>query len=186
MQNFVLQEPRVTTPGVARGATRVWDIPVPPYDKPLPESYWNSLKGRVGLSQTPKPAKTLSAIPWLEIWHWTKTVLAIGAFLFVIGWLCSLKSPIGPAPHTDAEVAAMHPVVPETPAMVAGNQYWVTLPDGRKILVNFKGSVDHACNLPKQPAGGANNAMYVDRATGTDWIWTVPAGASNVPTWIDP
>jgi hypothetical protein len=70
--------------------------------------------------------------------------------------------------------------------MLSGNQYTVTMPDGRTILVNYRGFVDHACNLPRQPRGGANNAMYTDRATGLNWIWTVPQGPSNVPQWIDP
>jgi len=70
--------------------------------------------------------------------------------------------------------------------MLSGRQYYVSMPDGRNILVNYKGWVDHACNLPRQPKGGANNAAYTDAATGHTWIWTVPAGTSNVPRWIDP
>jgi hypothetical protein len=70
--------------------------------------------------------------------------------------------------------------------MLSGNQYYVTMPDGRHILINYKGWVEHANNLPAQPKGGANNAAYTDTATGHMWIWTVPAGTSNVPQWIDP
>jgi hypothetical protein len=50
---------------------------------------------------------------------------------------------------------------------------------------DLKGWVDHASNLPKQPLSGANNAAYTEAATGHTWIWTVPAGPSNVPRWID-
>ena len=70
--------------------------------------------------------------------------------------------------------------------MFSGRQYFVNMPDGRHLLVNYRGWVDHACNLPKQPVGGANNAAYTESATGHTWIFTVPAGASNVPRWIDP
>jgi hypothetical protein len=70
--------------------------------------------------------------------------------------------------------------------MISGRQYLISMPDGRHILVNYKGWVDHACNLPRQPKGGANNAAYTELATGNTWVWTVPAGASNVPQWIDP
>jgi len=70
--------------------------------------------------------------------------------------------------------------------MVSGNQYYVTMPDGRHLLVNWKGWVEHASNLPRQPKGGANNAAYTEAATGHMWIWTVPAGTSNIPRWIDP
>jgi len=69
--------------------------------------------------------------------------------------------------------------------MKSGNQYYVTMPDGRYLLVNYMGWVDHAVNLPRQLKGGANNAMYTDRATGLNWIWTVPLD-SNTPKWIDP
>jgi hypothetical protein len=70
--------------------------------------------------------------------------------------------------------------------MLSGNQYYVTMPDGRHLLVNYRGTVDHACNLPTQPKGGANNAAYTELATGNTWVFTVPAGPSNVPRWIDP
>jgi hypothetical protein len=81
---------------------------------------------------------------------------------------------------------APQPTPQPTPQWVVGTQYWVKMPDGRTILINFKGWVDHACNLPRQPAGGANNAMYIESATGTSWVWTIPASGSNVPRWIDP
>ena len=91
------------------------------------------------------------------------------------------------------EVRRALPAVPRALAvtttgepMLSGRQYYVSMPDGRNILVNYKGWVDHACNLPRQPKGGANNAAYTDAATGHTWIWTVPAGTSNVPRWIDP
>jgi hypothetical protein len=70
--------------------------------------------------------------------------------------------------------------------MLSGRQYFVSMPDGRHLLINWHGWVDHACNLPKQPLGGANNAAYTDSATGHTWIWTVPATGTNVPRWIDP
>jgi hypothetical protein len=70
--------------------------------------------------------------------------------------------------------------------MLSGRQYYVSMPDGRRLLINYRGVVDHAYELPKQPLGGANNAAYTETATGSTWIWTVPAGASNVPRWIDP
>ena len=70
--------------------------------------------------------------------------------------------------------------------MLSGRQYYVSMPDGRHLLVNYKGWIDHACNLPKQPKGGANNAADTDQATGHTWIYTVPAIGPNVPQWIDP
>jgi hypothetical protein len=60
------------------------------------------------------------------------------------------------------------------------------MPDGREIAAIFKGWVLHASDLPKQPAGGANNAMYIETATGHGWVWTIPASGSNIPRWIDP
>jgi hypothetical protein len=174
------EERRFVTSVPAGARARTWDIPVPPYDQELPPQYWAGLKTPLETFQRPR---TMARIPWMEIWNWARTALLLIGFLGLIGWLCSLrpKSPL--VVHTDAEVAAMHP----TPdVMVPGNQYWVVLPDARKILINFKGTVDHACNLPKQPPGGANNAMYTETATGNNWIWTVPIGASNTPQWIDP
>ena len=110
-----------------------------------------------------------------------------------------------PAPTPQAVIPTVTPAAPPAPVhivpraepvlgplttagtpMVSGNQYCVTMPDGRHILVTYKGWVDHAANLPKQPLGGANNAAYTETATGHTWIWTVPAGPSNLPQWIDP
>jgi hypothetical protein len=61
--------------------------------------------------------------------------------------------------------------------------YWVNLPDGRHILVNYRGEVPDVWALP--PQHGINNAMYHDLESGHDWIWTVPIN-SNIPMWIDP
>lgn len=69
--------------------------------------------------------------------------------------------------------------------MIPGHPYWVTMPDGRSIKINFKGTVSDYMHLPIQPSGGANNAAY-HTLNGNTWIWTVPVGASNVPQWIDP
>jgi hypothetical protein len=69
-------------------------------------------------------------------------------------------------------------------SMLSGRQYWMTMPDGRNLLVNWQGFVDHACNLPRQR--GINNAAYTELATGLTWIWTVPAAGANIPQWIDP
>jgi hypothetical protein len=117
----------------------------------------------------------------MEIRVWAMTLLALVGFIFLIGWLITLKAPSPLVVHTDAEVAAMH-----APTMVAGKQYWVDMPDKRHILINYKGTVPNFGALPTQPPGGANNAAYVDLATGNTWIWTVPVGASNIPQWIDP
>jgi hypothetical protein len=68
--------------------------------------------------------------------------------------------------------------------MLAGSQYWLKMPDGREILVNFRGVVPHAFNLPKQR--GVNNAAYLELATNHLWIWTLPATGPNIPRWIDP
>jgi hypothetical protein len=91
--------------------------------------------------------------------------------------------PVQPVPRAEP---VSGPLTTAGQPMLSGRQYFVSMPDGRHLLVNWRGWVDHACNLPKQPLGGANNAAYTDAATGHTWIWTVPAGPSNVPRWIDP
>jgi hypothetical protein len=98
-----------------------------------------------------------------------------------------IPTPIpSPAPIVPRAEPVTGPMTTEGTPMVSGNQYYVTMPDGRHILVNYKGWIDHVCNLPRQPRGGANNAAYTDVATGLTWIWTVPTGTSNIPQWIDP
>jgi len=67
--------------------------------------------------------------------------------------------------------------------MLSGSQYYVKMPDGRNILVNFRGIVSHPCNLPRQT--GINNAAYSD-SLGRLWVWTVPVFGPNIPCWIDP
>jgi hypothetical protein len=90
-------------------------------------------------------------------------------------------TPVPIVPRADPVVG---PLTTGGAPMLSSNQYYVRMPDGRNLLVNYKGWVDHACNLPRQPKGGANNAAYTEAATGHTWIWTVPAGTSNVPQWI--
>jgi hypothetical protein len=89
--------------------------------------------------------------------------------------------PVQPVPRAEPVAG---PLTKEGQPMFSGRQYYVTMPDGRTLLVNYRGFVPHACMLPRQH--GINNAMYTDAATGLNWIWTVPASASNVPQWIDP
>ena len=65
-----------------------------------------------------------------------------------------------------------------------GNQYWVRLPDQRVIVVNYRGEVFDSAHLP--PQEGITNNMYYSILEQVYWVWTVPAGASNIPAWIDP
>jgi hypothetical protein len=97
--------------------------------------------------------------------------------------IAATPAPIQPVPRAEP---VSGPLTTTGEPMLSGRQYFVNMPDGRRLLVNYRGWVDHACNLPSQPLGGANNAAYTDSATGHTWIWTVPAGVSNVPRWIDP
>ena len=141
---------------------------------------------------------------------WTVCLVAVGIGLASLYMAVLKRQTHSSSKSTDPRVAVVSPepvVILSTPAlvqiapraipvpgpltnagtpMISGNQYYVTMPDGRHLLVNYKGWVDHACNLPRQPKGGANNAAYTEAATGHMWIWTVPAGTNNVPQWIDP
>lgn len=166
-----------------------------PYDRNLPDGYWEEL-------EKPRPAQRPAPAAPARAW-----ILALGALL--VGCLCvtlvNHKSPSAavksevtsagnfvpvPTPVPTRTVPRAEPVIgPMTSVgtpMLSGSQYYVAMPDGRHLLVNYRGWIDHACNLPRQPKGGANNAMYTDQATGINWIWTVPVGTSNVPRWIDP
>jgi hypothetical protein len=109
-------------------------------------------------------------------------LIVMCAFL-AICWFFSLFShqPSPPSPET-APAAAARLTLKD---MIPGNQYWVDLPDGRHIKINYQGYRDYFSQLPVQPAGGANNAAY-RTYDGSLWIWTVPVGPSNIPQWIDP
>jgi hypothetical protein len=152
----------------------------------------------------------------MEIWAWTKLAAVGLCLLAMMVGICLTNHsnptpepvrnfvplasdrpapPPSAPPPNDAQPDIPVPVVPRATqvtdaygkpliTMLAGHRYSLNLPDGRQIKVNFKGYVDHACNLP--PQHGINNAAYTDKATGLTWIWTVPAGVSNVPQWIDP
>jgi hypothetical protein len=91
-----------------------------------------------------------------------------------------------PAPFVPRAEPVLGPLTAEGVPMIAGRQYYVTLPepDGRHILVNYKGWIPHACMLPRQH--GVTNSMFTDEATGVNWIWTIPVSGSTVPRWIDP
>jgi hypothetical protein len=109
---------------------------------------------------------------------WATGALVSGAHLGT-PYVPHLEPNPEPTPRPESDQSAV-------PRAIPTGRYWVDLPDGRHILVNYRGTVASFASLPPQPPGGANNAMYTDRLTGISWIWTVPAGASNVPTWIDP
>jgi len=95
--------------------------------------------------------------------------------------VASIPVLIQPAPRAEPVTG---PLGADGQPMLSGHQYYINMPDGRHLLVNYKGYVPHASDLPRQH--GINNAMYTDAATGVDWIWTVPATGPNVPQWIDP
>jgi hypothetical protein len=157
----------------------------PPYDQELPPGYWETCR-----KNSPPPKRA----PW--------RAGVVGLFLLInlTGLLIHLSQqksvPLAAAPAAvtqpspaytpPVEVLRALPADPPPVQMVPGRAYWVDLPDSRHLKVNFKGWVNHACNLPKQPPGGANNAMYTDLSTGVSWVWTVPAHGPNTPRWIDP
>jgi hypothetical protein len=99
-------------------------------------------------------------------------------------------APIGqPAPQRIAPRAALVKSPPrvrraELVVPQAGNSYWVQMPDGRKIVINYMGELLDKAHLPVQH--GITNAAYHTLADNSTWIWTVPVGASNIPEWIDP
>ena len=162
----------------------------PVLEKPKPSNYWRDAIGFL--------APIGIILLCFGLWAWSSahkppTVLARDRAVFVPSPK-PLPSP-QPVPRAERivpEVRRAEPVLgPLTiqgNPMLSGHQYYVTMPepDGRHLLVNFMGSVDHACNLPRQPKGGANNAAFIETATNHLWIYTVPAGISNVPQWIDP
>jgi hypothetical protein len=159
--------------------------PVSPQEATAPERLRPELRPKVTATQ---PAYRPSRLK-----NWT-LILGMGTLLGYAAsraWVNHAPDPVPAPPSVElrqeaARVTPSPTPAPSPPQWIPGTQYRVAMPDGRTILVNFKGWVDHACNLPRQPAGGANNAMYFDSATGIGWIWTVPVGPSNVPRWIDP
>lgn len=155
----VKEKPRVT-----------WDIPVPPYDQPLPESYWQEVKP----PQPPKSAKRKFNPYWISRTAWALLLIAMI-------WNHQQDQKNGwvePVPNQNWRP-------PEQYRVVTPGRYTVNMPDGRRIIINYKGEVNSFSELPPQPKL-ANNAAYKDLSTGLTWIWTVPAGASNTAQWIDP
>lgn len=96
----------------------------------------------------------------------------------------SAPTPMPPVQAAPRAEPVTGPLTSTGEPMIAGRQYHVGMPDGRNILVNYKGWVPHAFNLPRQH--GINNAAYTEVATGHTWVWTVPATGPNVPQWLDP
>jgi hypothetical protein len=96
-------------------------------------------------------------------------------------------TPVLPVPFVPrAQLVKPPPAVRRAVLVVpsAGTSYWAQMPDGRRIVINYQGEVADYAHLPVQV--GITNAAYHSRADNATWIWTVPAGASNVPQWIDP
>lgn len=190
---------RIADTGLDRSPRAVrWDIPVPPYDQVLPEEYWQSLGNQP--VRLVKKRKTTTSIPWMEVWCWAKSILAVTAFLACVAaiFLHPQPSPFPVPEKSDPATFVNHIVLDHCDYwvdqegyvhrdMIAGNDYWIVIPppDNRCIKVHYKGKVPNFAALPKQPAGGASNACYIAEDTNTDWIWTVPI-QNNVPQWIDP
>lgn len=177
--------------------------PQPPYDRNLPPEYWEELKTPDRRPRTQPPRKPIKGIK-APILRTAVVLLAMLCIAFLAGRRPSLPKPEPVAAATPAPALALSPTPSPVPVqsapralpvagpltsvgtpMLSGSQYYVAMPDGRQLLINYKGWVDHACNLPRQPKGGADNAAYTEAATGYTWIWTVPID-SNVPKWLDP
>jgi hypothetical protein len=183
----------MTGPQLAQGRrSRVSEIPVPPYDRELPQSYWQNL-------QFPKLEKP-PPIARARVRRWALALsllgLSVGA-LFLIS-AKTLKQDEFPPPVLDSGDLVTNPpraTLVKSPLTVrraelvvaqAAQSYWAQMPDGRRIVIHYCGEVADYAHLPVQPVGGANNVAYHTRADGNTWIWTVPVGASNIPQWIDP
>jgi hypothetical protein len=185
------------------------DKACPPYDRPLPDGYWQDLKesDRYAQYRTQQPSqRPLRTKPTNDTRRireaWTVCLVALLVILGVgVTLLSHQRGARAPASVVPAPTPAPLKMAPPAPpralpvegpltstgeVMLSGRQYWVSMPDGRHLLINYKGWVDHACNLPRQPKGGPNNAAYTEAATGHTWIWTLPAGTNNIPHWIDP
>jgi hypothetical protein len=157
------------------------DIPVPPYDQPLPREYWQNLRlPKTIVNFSCRDARVRAR------GHWLKAAGLLALALGALGLITAktLNQEEFPAPALHRADLVSNPWV--APRAIPTGRYWLNLPDGRHILVNYRGEVADYAHLPAQPPGGANNAAYYDQGTGNTWIWTVPAGASNVAQWIDP
>lgn len=153
------------------------EIPVPPYHRPLPPGYWDGLKPATSPDPVtlPKPRRRGVLFGWS----------IFGALVILsLAWITAKSTSLNQTGYRIASMGAPNP--PPAPRAMLTGRYWVEMPDGRRILINYHGSVANFASLPVQPPGGANNAAYTDLATGNTWIWTVPAGASNIAQWIDP
>jgi hypothetical protein len=97
--------------------------------------------------------------------------------------LPALSTPIATPSHSQTVQPRLATQPPAPRAELISTPHWVNMPDGRNILVHYKGEVPDVWALP--PQHGINNAMYHVLEDGNYWIWTVPLN-SNIPMWIDP
>jgi hypothetical protein len=173
---------------------------VPPYDREIPDETWAELKRRRTefrqwnappkvqpayareLFRTEQKYSTLKVKKRRALWPFF-----LGALCLIVGLYCipaPVEKPQSVVPR--ATLVKSPPVARRAELVVpqAGNSYWVQMPDGRRIVVNYMGEIADYAHLPLQH--GVTNAAYHTRADGATWIWTVPVWASNVPQWIDP
>jgi hypothetical protein len=194
-ERWPAQKSRVSRDSGPLGQPAVFpNIPVPPYDRELPPEYWQKLR----LPKTKENFSCRDARARARGSWWLGAVglsaLALSALALVTAKTLNQAEFPAPLLHSgDLEKNPPRAQLVKPPLTVRraelvaprqGTSYWATLPDGRRIVINYMGEVADYQHLPVQ--AGITNAAYRSRADGNTWIWTVPAGASNVPEWIDP
>jgi hypothetical protein len=182
---------------------------VPPYDKEIPDETWAELKRRSTefrqwsappkvqpayareLFRTEQKCSTLKVKKRRALWPFF-----LGALCLIVGLYCIPgrveKPQTGEVNNLPQSVVPRATLVKSPPAArraelvvpQTGQRYWVQMPDGRRIVINYQGEVADYAHLPVQD--GITNAAYHVRADGNTWIWTVPATGANIATWIDP
>lgn len=124
--------------------------------------------GRVDWGPKLEPKPELKARPKPALGWWGLGCILAGLAVFAF----FSEERQRPGELTEVEVARM----------MVGHQYWVQMPDGRRIEVNYRGTAGDYGLLPPQ-GPRSNNAAY--SIYDTLWIWTLAPDGSG-PSWIDP
>ena len=183
-----------------------------PYERELPKEYWEQLRSKDRYAQyrqqhpikrpPPKTDKALIACLFLVVVTLLAVVLKPQPAPVRPAVAVATPTPTPPASPSPVPVIQQAdrsipsvtiapraepvagPMTTEGVQMLSGNQYWVTMPDGRRLLINYMGSVARPFDLPRFK-GGANNRAYADNLGHHLWIWTLPE-RGTIPQWLDP